>query len=45
MTDLSRLVDITDFLTVWPKDAIDFTPLLSQEENISLLADAIGITS
>jgi len=43
MTDLSRLEEITDLRTVWPHEAIDFTPWLSQEDNISLLADAIGI--
>ncbi|WP_303841912.1 hypothetical protein [Selenomonas ruminantium] len=45
MIDLSRLEEITDLRTVWPHEAIDFTPWLSQEDNISLLADAIGITS
>lgn len=43
MIDLSRLEEITDLRTVWPHEAIDFTPWLSQEDNISLLSDAIGI--
>ena len=29
--------------TVWSHEALDFTPWLSQDDNISLLADAIGI--
>ena len=45
MTDLSRLEEITDLRTVWPHEAIDFTPWLSQEDNISLLVDAIGIVT
>ena len=43
MIDLSRIEEITDLRTVWPNEAIDFTSWLSQEDNISLLADAIGI--
>lgn len=30
---------------MWPHEALDFTPWLSQDDNISLLADAIGIDS
>lgn len=40
---LSRLEEIGDLRTVWPHEAQDFTPWLSQDENISLLADAVGI--
>ena len=43
MTKLSRLEEITDLRMVWPHEAKDFTPWLSQEDNIVLLADAIGI--
>ena len=43
MINLSRLEEIKDLRTVWPHEALDFTPWLSQDDNISLLADAIGI--
>ena len=38
-----QLEEIKDLRTVWPHEAIDFTPWLSQEDNIALLADAVGI--
>ena len=43
MVNLSRLEEIKDLRTVWPHEALDFTPWLSQDDNISLLADAIGL--
>ncbi len=43
MVNLSRLEEIQDLRTVWPHEALDFTPWLSQDDNISLLADAIGL--
>ena len=43
MINLSKLEEIKDLCTVWPHEALDFTPWLSQDDNISLLADAIGI--
>lgn len=43
MVNLSRLEEIKDLRTVWPHEALDFTPWLSQDDNISLLADAVGI--
>lgn len=43
MMNLSRLEEIKDLRTVWPHEALDFTPWLSQDDNISLLADAIGL--
>lgn len=42
MIDLSRLEEIKDLRTVWPHEALDFTPWLSQDDNIALLADAVG---
>ena len=38
-----ELEEIKDFRTVWPHEALDFTPWLSQDDNITLLADSIGI--
>lgn len=43
MINLSKLVEIKDLRTVWPHEALDFTPWLAQDDNISLLSDAIGI--
>ena len=43
MANLSRLEEIKDLRTVWPHEAQDFTPWLSQDDNIVLLADAIGL--
>ena len=41
--NLSKLEEIKDLRMVWPHEALDFTPWLSQDDNISILADAIGI--
>lgn len=43
MVNLSKLEEIKDLRTVWPHEALDFTPQLSQDDNITLLADSIGI--
>ncbi len=43
MVNLNRLEEIKDLRAVWPHEALDFTPWLSQDENISILADAIGL--
>ncbi len=40
---LGILKEIKDLRMVWPHEALNFTPWLSQEENLSLLADAIGL--
>lgn len=40
---LSRLEEITDLRTVWPHEALDFTPWLSREDNMTLLANAVGL--
>lgn len=40
---LGLLEEIEDLRTVWPHEALDFTPWLAKEDNISLLSDAIGI--
>lgn len=43
MIDLERLEEVEDLRTAWPHEALDFTPWLAQEDNIALLADAVGI--
>ena len=43
MVNLCRLEEIKDLRTVWPHEALDFTPWLSQDDNIALLANAIGL--
>ena len=43
MIKLNKLEEIRDLRKVWPKEALDFTPWLAKEENISLLSDAVGI--
>lgn len=43
MATLGKLTEIKDLRTVWPHEAVDFTPWLSQDENIALLADAVGL--
>lgn len=40
--NLGKLEKITDLRKIWPHEAIDFTPWLAQEDNISLLSDANG---
>ncbi len=43
MVALKKLEEIKDLRTVWTHEATDFTPWLSEEDNIALLSDAIGI--
>lgn len=43
MINLGKLIEIKDLRKVWPHEALDFTPWLSEEENLSLLADAAGL--
>lgn len=43
MANLSRLEEIKDLRTVWQDEARDFTPWLSQDDNIALLADEVGL--
>lgn len=40
---LGKLEKIKDLRKIWPHEATDFTPWLAQEDNISMLSDAIGI--
>ena len=41
--NLGKLEEITDLRTVWPNEASDFTPWLTSDDNIELLADAVGL--
>lgn len=43
MVVLKKLEEIKDLRTVWTHEATDFTPWLSEDDNIALLSDAIGI--
>ena len=43
MVNLGKLVEIKDLRKVWPHEALDFTPWLAEEENLMLLADAVGL--
>lgn len=40
---LDKLIQIKDLREVWPNEALDFTPWLAKEENLSILGEAIGI--
>ena len=43
MITLSKLEEIADLREIWPHEAQDFTPWLSREDNMALLADAVGL--
>ena len=43
MDKLGKMIRITDLRSVWPHEANDFTKWLAQEENLTLLRDAIDI--
>ena len=43
MVNLAKLKEIKDLRKVWKHEAIDFTPWLAEEDNLSLLADAVGL--
>lgn len=40
---LGTLKEIKELRRVWPHEALDFTPWLADEENMALLADAVGL--
>ncbi len=44
MTDLGRLEPVENISSVWPHEALDFTPWLAEKENMKLLSDAVGIS-
>lgn len=43
MNNLGKMTRITDLRSVWPHEANDFTKWLAQEENLTLLSEAIDI--
>lgn len=43
MINLGKLNEIKDLRKVWPHEALDFTPWLAEEDNLALLADALGL--
>ena len=43
MDKLGKMIRITDLRSVWPHEANDFTKWLAQDENLTLLGDAIDI--
>lgn len=43
MVNLGHLEEIKDLREVWPHEALDFTPWLAEENNLALLADAVGL--
>ena len=43
MINLGKLKEIKDLRKVWPHEALDFTPWLAEDDNLTLLADAVGL--
>lgn len=43
MYTLGKLKEIKDLRKVWPHEALDFTPWLAEDDNLALLADAVGL--
>lgn len=43
MKQLGKLEKIEDLRSIWKHEAKDFTPWLAEEENLSILSEAIGI--
>lgn len=43
MINLGKLQEIRDLREVWPHEALDFTPWLADDDNLTLLADAVGL--
>ena len=41
MTNLGTLKEITDLRSIWPHEALNFTPWVA--ENVDMLADAVGL--
>ena len=43
MINLGQLTEIKDLREVWPHEALDFTPWLAEDDNLAMLADAVGL--
>ena len=43
MINLGKLKEIKELRKVWPHEALDFTPWLAEDDNLMLLADAVGL--
>ncbi len=43
MIYFGKLKEIKDVRKVWLHEALDFTPCLAEEDNLALLADAVGL--
>ena len=43
MINLGKLKEIKELRRVWPHEALDFTPWLAEDENLSMLADEVGL--
>ena len=43
MSKLGILEEVEDLRTIWPHEALDFTPWLAKPENIEILSNEIGI--
>ncbi len=43
MISLGKLKEIKDLRKIWTHEALDFTPWLTEEDNLALLADAVGL--
>ena len=43
MLNLGKLKEIKDLRKVWPHEALDFTPWLAEDDNLALLAEAVGL--
>ena len=43
MNQLGKIERIYDLRTIWPHEANDFTRWLANDENLTLLSDAVGI--
>ena len=41
--NLGKLKEVKDLREVWPHEALDFTPWLAEDDNLALLADAVGL--
>ena len=40
---LGKLKEISNLRSVWPHEALDFTPWLAEDENLEMLSDAVGL--